>query len=134
MAYDDDLASVVAEEFPDVSYSISEYKRIDYAGDLRRKGEVLCTLFKKLESVEKNFKGTIFENLCSDTTFLFDKAGIRHWTEKDRIASKTFEKMEPMELETWYDKAYIMLLSCLVASQYLTIKKEVAEIKRIGSM
>lgn len=124
-------ASAVAENNEDIADSLIEYRRHDMKGNLKRKGEVLCTLFKKLESVEKKFKGTTYEKLVSDTTFLFNKTGVRHWVEQDKIASKTFEKMDQDVLESWYDKTYDLFLSCMVISSYLDIKKEIEEIKRV---
>ena len=131
VVYDDDLSIIVADEHPEIEISLVEYKKIDNHGDLKRKGEVLCTLYKRLEADEKKFKGTTYEKLCSDTTFLFNKTGIRHWVEKDKIASKTFLEMQPEELELWYDRTYTMFLSCMIISQYLDIKKEIDGIKAV---
>lgn len=130
VVYDDDLATVVAAEHPDIQQSIIEYKMIDNSGDLKRKGEILCTLFKRLESIEKQFKGTTYANLCSDTKFLFNKIGARHWVDDDKIAAKTFLQMDRKELEGWYDKTYTLFLSCMVISQYLDVKKDVERIKQ----
>ena len=130
IAYKDDLSAVVGNNCPEIEHSIVEYKKIDNRGDLRRKGEILCTLFKRLEADETKFKGTTYKNLCDDTTFLFNKIGARHWVEKDKIASKTFMKMTPEELEMWYDKTYDLFLSCMVVSRYLDSKKAIDSIKR----
>lgn len=127
------IATAVAENNEDIGESLIEYRRHDMKGDLKKKGEVLCTLFKKLESVEKQFKGTTYEKLASDTTFLFNKTGIRHWVEQDKIASQTFMKMNSDILENWYDKTYDLFLSCMVISSYLNVKKEIEEIKRTDS-
>lgn len=131
VVYNDELGAVVAKDYPEIEDSLVEYKRIDNHGDLKKKGEILCTLFKKLESVERKFKGTTYEKMCSDTTFLFNKTGVRHWVEEDKLASKTFLAMPPTQLEIWYDRTYLLFLSCMVVSQYLDIKKEIEEIKRI---
>ena len=132
VVYNDELSSVVASEHPEIQPSITEYKKIDNRGDLKRKGEILCTLFKKLESIEKRLNGSPYKQLCSDTTFLFDKVGARHWVEEDKIASKTFLEMEPKMLEEWYDKTFTMFLSCMVISDYLDIHKDIKEIKRVS--
>lgn len=130
ITYKDPLSSVVAEDHPDIKNSIVEYKKIDNRNDLNRKGEILCTLFKILESVEDNFKGTTYAKLCSDTTFLFNKIGARHWVENDRIASKTFLSMSPAELEQWYDRTFDLFLSCMVVLNYLKIKKDIEAIRQ----
>lgn len=129
--YNDDLSVVVASDNQDISDSITEYKKIDSRGDLKRKGEILCTLFKKLEAYEKKFKGTGYEKLCNDTTFLLNKIGARHCMENDKISSTTFLKMQNDELEKWYDRAYTMFLSCMVISQYLDFKNEIDSIKKV---
>ena len=128
---ENNVATAVAETNEDMADSLIEYRRHDMKGNLRRKGETLCTLFKKLESVEKIFKGTAYVKLLSDTTFLFNKTGIRHWVEQDKIASETFMKMDSDVLEKWYDITYDMFLSCMVISSYLKIKKEIEDIKKI---
>jgi len=127
---ENNVATAVAEINEDVAVSLIEYRRHNMKGDLKRKGEILCTLFKKLESIEKKFKGTTYDKLSSDTTFLFNKTGIRHWVERDKIASETFMKMDSDLLEKWYDNTYDLFLSCMVISSYLDLKKEIEEIKR----
>lgn len=131
VVYNDDLSTIVADKYPEIQVSIAEYNKIDNKGDLKRKGEVLCTLYKRLEADEKKFKGTAYEKLCSDTTFLFNKTGIRHWVEKDKLASKTFLEMSPKKLEQWYDKTYTLFLSCMIISQYLDTRKEIDSIMTI---
>lgn len=128
--YKNDLSAVVSEQQPQIAQSLTEYNRIDNRGDLRRKGEILCTLFKSLEPLEKKFKGTEYNTLVSDTTMLFNKTGARHWIENDKLASVTFLKMAPEELEIWYDRTYTMFLCCMVTSTYLDIKPEVKKIKQ----
>lgn len=127
----DEVATAVVETNEDIADSLIEYRRHDMKGNLKRKEEVLCTLFKKLEPIEKKFKGTEFANLASDTTFLFNKTGIRHWLDQDKAANKAFAQMDESKLEEWYDKTYDLFLSCMIASSYLDIKKEINEIKRM---
>jgi hypothetical protein len=128
---ENDIANAVAETNEDIAESLVEYRRHNFKGNLKRKGEILCTLFKKLESIEKKFKGTTYEKMASDTTFLFNKTGVRHWVEQDRIASETFMKMDSDTLEKWYDNTYDLFLGCMVVSSYLEIKKEIEQIKKL---
>ena len=72
IVYNDELSSVVASDFPEIKHSLAEYKKIDNRGDLKRKGEILCTLFKRLEMEEAKLKGTSYKGLCENTTFLFN--------------------------------------------------------------
>jgi len=126
------IATAVAETNEDIANSLIEYGRHNIKGNLKRKGEILCTLYKKLESIEKRFKGTEYEKLASDTKFLFNKTGIRHCMEKDKFASKTFMEMSVDQLEEWYDNTYYLFLSCMVIFSYLELKNKIEEIKRAG--
>ncbi len=131
LVYKDAVSFAVAEEHPDISESIIEYRKLDNRGDLQRKGEVLCTLYKKLEAYGERFKGTTYEGLYKDTTFLFNKTGARHWVEKDKIACETFLKMKPDELEDWYDKTFELFLTCMVICSYLDIREDIGAVKRV---
>ncbi len=51
--YRDDVATAVSEQNDEIAPSIVEYLKIDNRHDLKRKGEILCTLAKKLEPYEK---------------------------------------------------------------------------------
>lgn len=128
--YKDDLAAAVAGEYPELEHSISEYRRIDNRGDLDRKAEILCSLFKRLEPLERKFKGTTYEKLCSDTTFLFNRLGIRHYVEPGKRAGQAIAAMGQAELEAWYDKVYTMFLSCMVLAQYLDMKADIDRLKQ----
>lgn len=130
VVYRDELSAEVSQQSPDIEPSLSEYHRIDNRGDIKRKGEILCTLSKKLESVESQIKGTEFYPLYNDTTFLLNKIGARHWTEKDKLANATFMKMSPDKLEEWYDITFNLVVSCLAAIPYLEVKETIKEIKR----
>ena len=130
VVYTDAVAALVAVENPDINDSIIEYKKIDNRGDLTRKAEVLCTLYKTLESYSDLFKGTTYNNLYSDTKKLFNVSGVRHNVDKDAIACATFNKMNPEELEEWYDKIFNMFLSCMVIKTYLEDKPDIDAIKK----
>jgi len=130
IVYKNEMSSLISESNPDVEISLLEYRRIDNRGDLQRKGEILCTLSKKIEAVEVKIKGTEFQALLNDTTFLLNKTGVRHWVEKDKLASITFLKMQPQELEKWYDTAFDLIVSCLAVLPYLTVKDQIKAIRQ----
>lgn len=128
--YKNATVTVVANECTDIEDSVTEYVLIDNRGDLKRKAEILCTLYKKLEAYSDLFKGTTYKNMYEDTKLLFNKSGVRHNVEKDRIACATFMAMNDSKLENWYDKIFNMFLSCVVIAKYLDDKKEIDDIKR----
>ena len=133
VVYQDELSAEVSQQNPDVEISLTDYHRIDNRGDLQRKGEILCTLSKQLEAVEAQVKGTEFYSIYNDATFLLNKIGARHWTGKDKLANATFMKMEPEELEEWYDMAFDLVVSCLAVIPYLAVKDKIKEIKKAGA-
>lgn len=53
VVYKDDAAIAVGIQRPELEESLTEYQKIDNRGDVVRKAEVLCTLAKKLEPLEK---------------------------------------------------------------------------------
>ena len=130
ISYNNSTATTVSTDYPDIKDSISEYIRIDNRGDLKRKGEILCTLFKKLESVETKLKANNFGAIASDATFLFNKSGIRHWVEQDKIACETFLQMNETELEVWYDKTFNLFLTCMVLAKYTDNMQDIKNLKR----
>ena len=129
IVYKDDVATAVGIQNTDIKGSLIDYLKIDNCGDLQKKGEVLCTLAKKLEPIERQFKGTEFNGLCSDTTLLLNKIGARHAiNESDNIEAK-FGAMSEVELENWYDRTFQMFLACIAAQPYLEFKNEIKGIK-----
>lgn len=130
IAYKDDVASAVATCNEDLSGSIVEYLKIDNRGDLQRKGEILCTLAKKLEPFEKKMNGSEFKALCTDTTTLMNNIGARHALKPEDKLNAKFMNMDEEELEKWYDRAFHMFLGCMAVIPYLDIKSEIKAIKR----
>ena len=130
VVYQNETSTAVSQQNTDVAVSLTDYRRIDNRGDLQRKGEILCTLSKKLESIEAKIKGTEFYSLYNDTTFLLNKIGARHWTGKDELACATFMKMSDEELEGWYDTAYEMVVACIAVIPYLDSKSKMKKIRK----
>ncbi len=128
--YKDDIATAIVEQNEDCSVSIVEYLKIDNRGDLTRKGEILCTLAKKLEAYEKKFNGTEFSSLRTDTKALLNNIGPRHYLEDNNHIKRKAMKMSATELEEWYDRVFQMILACLAVVPYLDIKNEIKELKR----
>lgn len=128
--YRDDIATAVAKQDEELAPSIVEYLKIDNRHDLKRKGEILCTLAKKLEPYEKKLCGTEFRALCTDTTFLLNNAGARHsYNSNDKVNAK-FSRMSEADIEKWYDRTFQMFLSCMSVVPYMNYKSEIMEIKR----
>ena len=128
--YKDDIATVVAEQNDECRGSIVEYLKIDNRGDLTRKEEILCTLAKKLEAHDKQFHGTEFSSLCSDTTALLNNLGPRHSLDENNNIKRKALEMCDVEREKWYDRTFQMFLACMAAVPYLEFRKEIKDLKR----
>jgi len=131
VTYKDDVADAILAENADFEVPIIEYLKIDNRGDLQRKGEVLCTLAKKLEQHEKALNGTEFKQLCSDTTFLLNNTGARHYSNPDKRSNAPFIAMTGEELEEWYDRAFQMLLACMAVVPYVGYKGDIKALKGV---
>ena len=132
LRYKDEVADAIIEQNPEVARSLTEYLQVGNQGDLQRKGEILCTLWKRFESTKDSLSESGYELLRSNTGFLFNKTGIRHWVENDKIASATFLKMTEEELEEWYDKTYDLFVACMAVLPTIAIGKEIKKIKKIA--
>lgn len=131
IAYKDDIATAVTEQNQELKTSITEYLKIDNRGDLQRKGEVLCTLAKKLEPHEKSLINSEFKQLCSDTTFLLNNIGARHYRDPKNKIKAQFVAMKKEELVQWYDRAFQMFLACMAALPYLDYEKDIKVLRSI---
>lgn len=129
IVYKDDVAVSVAEQQPDLEASIVEYLKIDNRGDIVRKGEVLCTLSKKLEPLEKKLEETEFSALKKDTTFLLNKAA-RHGLNENDPVDKKFLKMSDAEFEQWQDRAFQLFLACMAGLPYIDFKSEIKDLRK----
>lgn len=76
LQYKNDTVAAVAKENPDISASLYEYQHINNRNNLKRKMEILSTLFKHLESLEGKLKGTEFKSLISDTKGMINAPSI----------------------------------------------------------
>ena len=128
--YKDDIATAVAEQHKDCRASMVEYLKIDNRSDLTRKEEILCILAKKLEALEKQFKGTEFSSLCSDTQLLLNKIGPRHTLSANDPIERKVIAMDTDEREKWYDRTFRMFLACMAAVPYLGFRNEIKDLKK----
>lgn len=127
--YKDDISEAIVAENHELEIPITEYLKIDNRGDLQRKGEVLCTLAKKLEPHEKALIGTEFKQLCTDTTFLLNNIGARHYQNPENKINAQFINMSSKKLEEWYDKAFRMFLACMAVLPYISHKSDIKELR-----
>lgn len=128
LQYKEDLAVVVSTQHPDLRESLNEYLRIDNRNNLKRKREILSTLFRRLESIESKLKGTEFNSLISDTKGFMNAT--RH-VENDKSAfAKEFASLNDTEKENWCDESYSLFVSCMAVLPYIEFKPNITKIKQ----
>jgi len=127
LQYKEDTVAAIAKQNPDISESLYEYLRIDNRSNLKRKREILSTLFRYLESIEGELKGTEFKTLVSDTKAMMNAA--RH-NENDKTAfAKEFANRNDEEKENWCDKSYSLFIACMATLPYIDEKVAIAAIR-----
>jgi len=126
--YCDAIHDVIAEEHVDIAKSLIEYRRIDTIHDLKRKEEIICTLFKKFENIRDTLKKSGFDALQSDTGFLMNFA--RHSPHSKDVVAIKFHSLPNDEKEKWYDEAYKMFVACLSVLTYVNIKPDIVSMKK----
>lgn len=130
VVYKNDVATAVSMQQPGLSPSIVEYQKIENRDNLGRKAEILCSLYKTLESKKDKIPITKdFKPLYKATTMLFNCAGIRHFipdeeSRKSTAISLTFQKMNTQERLKWYDRTFKMFLACIAYFSCLEFKGE----------
>ena len=127
--YCDEVAEIVASNNISISESISKYRRIDSKGDLIVKGDILRRLSLDIENIRATTKGTQYMKLLDDTTFLLNKAGIRHSIDNSK-ANQIFRDMEDSEREKWFDRAFQSVIACFAVNNYLEFSSEIDDVKK----
>ena len=131
--YIDDLADAMSIEHADIEPSIIDYLKIDNRGNIRRKAEILCTLAKRLEPEERKLTGSEFKSLCEDTTFILNKVA-RHYQNPGKRIDEKIRQMSDKDIEEWCDRAFNMFLACIAAIPYISVKKDIRELKSDKNM
>lgn len=103
------LDALETNEGDRIGTAVTEYRSTAVAGQVEKKKELLCTLAKEVESYDDNRLASN-NQLYSRIRFLLDNVNIENDNTEgghrvDRVAA-----MDASELETWYDKAFQLML------------------------
>ena len=79
---------VVGTDFPEIESGLAEYKKIDNRGDLNRKGEILCTLFKRLEQKNLSSKEPHIKAFVMTQLFFLIKSGLAIGWKKTELQAR----------------------------------------------
>jgi len=129
--YKNDVASAVSAEQPDLKASVIDYRKIVNRDNYKQKYEILCSLAKDIEKHKEKLNAGVFKQLYNDTTFILNKAGIRHAFNPNDKQMTYFQNMGESDRIKWCDRAFEMILACMAWLPYLEYKNEIEAIKKI---
>lgn len=114
-----------------VAFDIIEYNHFAIKGHLAEKKKLLTSVAAYIEPIlrSKALSGAGYKQLESDAGFIFNNFHIRHNNKEGAKAQDYIVSVRNKELEEWYDKAYEIALSVIIISDYISIGKDIADIK-----
>ena len=116
----------------DLSYRLISYNHYAMRGQPEKKKSILVQLASLLEPQRADLK-SVDKSLEGDLFYLFNNLNIRHNNidpaDPPRYKS-VVAKMNPDELERWYDETYQMCLLAFLQLEQLARKDEVQELKK----
>lgn len=122
-------AQLVDDEM--VAFELISYNHFALKGDLDGKKKLLLSVAAYIEPILKSkvLQQNGYKQLESDAGFLFNNFHIRHNNKVGAKAQEYIATIKDSDLEEWYDKAYEVALSVIIINDYLTINREIADIK-----
>ena len=122
-------AQLVEDEV--VAFELIEYNHFALKGDLEGKKKLLFSIAAHIEPILKShvLQKNGYKQLESDAGFLFNNFHIRHNNKVGAKAQDYIMTVKDADLEEWYDKAYEVALSVIIMNDYLTIGKDITDIK-----
>ena len=122
-----------AVEFIDdqtTAIEVLEYNHYKLKGDLNQKQNILVSLGTYIEPIlrDEEVKAK-YRDLFSDVSFLLNNFNIRHNNKAGKTAKEFIMNVPDATLELWYDKAYNMILSAILANQNVEFSKELVALK-----
>lgn len=96
---------------------------------LTTKADILCRLYKHLESKSNDIKKYNFSNLYGDISKLMDGLDIRHAPSKKE--KEILAGMSKKEMNSWYDQLFGMCVSLIILVDYASKRRDIKELKNI---
>lgn len=114
-----------------VAFELIEYNHFAIKGHLAEKKAILVSVAGYIEPIlnSKALSSAGYKQLESDARFVFNNFHIRHNNKEGSKANDYIATISNKDLEEWYDKAYELALSVIIINDYLSIGKEIDDIK-----
>ncbi len=119
-------------EDPKTAIEVLEYNHYKLKGDLSQKQKILNSLGNYIEPILKDREVRAkYADLFSDVSFLLNNFNIRHNNKAGKAVKEFIMNAPDATLELWYDRAYNMILSVILAKQNFEFSKELVSLKNI---
>jgi len=124
------LAAQLVDD-PIVAFELIEYNHFALKGNLESKKKLLFSIAAHIEPILKSrvLQNNGFKSLESDAGFVFNNFHIRHNNKVGAKAQDYIVSIGDDELEEWYDKAYELALSVIIINDYISVGKEITQLK-----
>jgi len=121
-----EAADVVQSNY-DLGEGIYAFNYRETKGDLIKKSDIICRLYKYIESISPQAKQYGYTNLMDDIKDLSNKLDIRHApTSKQDLVIKG---MNATEYEDWVDEVFRLSLTLILLVDYTSKRKDIKELK-----
>lgn len=120
----------IIEDRP-LALAVIEYNHYSLRGCLSDKRAILCQLANHVEPILSSniLREGGYSNLQSDVKFLLNNFHIRHNNKDGKSKKEYIANVSDAELETWYDRAYSMMLAVIVENENCKIHTELSKLK-----
>lgn len=121
-----EAADIVQSNY-DLGEGIYAFNYRETKGNLVRKADILCRLYKYIESITPQAKQYGYATLLDDIKDLSNKLDIRHApTIKQGVV---IGDMDVAEYEEWLDEIFKLSLTLIILVDYTTKRKDIKELK-----
>ncbi len=122
-----EIATDITGDVYDLNSALYLYTHSSYKDNLIKKADVLCRVYKYIESIRQKANQYNYSNLYDDISKLMDALDIRHYPNKR--ATETLNDMTKEELLEWYDQLFDLCVSLIILVDYSSKRKDIKELK-----
>lgn len=122
-----ELAIKVTGKHYDLDSDMRLFNHPSIRNKLTAKADILCRMYKYLESKSNDIKKYNFSNMYGDISKLMDGLDIRHAPSKKE--KEILDGMSKKEMNAWYDQLFGMCVSLIILVDYATKRKDIKELK-----
>lgn len=124
-----EVATNITKDVYDLNSALYLYTHSSYKDNLVKKADILCRIYKYLESLRTQINQYGHGEMYRDISKLMDALDIRHSPNKK--SSEAIENMTKEELLEWYDKLFEMCISLIILVDYSSKRKDIKELKNV---